>query len=123
MTGWDFLNNIINALPPIAAGLLLIAAGAVFIVGFSRYGINFIKYGFKQREITDLGAKIDGLRTELGGEIGGLRTEFHAELEMIKVNHFGHLKEFLTELTSILLDKNVINNQDKARLDNKLRGM
>jgi hypothetical protein len=124
MTAWDVLDKVISSFPPIVAGLLLAAAGVVFIVGFSKHGINFLKYGFKQREITDLGAKIDDLRTELGREIDGLRTEFHTELEMIKVNHFGHLKEFLTELTSILLDKNVINNQDKARLDNnKLRGM
>jgi hypothetical protein len=52
-----------------------------------------------------------------------LQVEFRTDLETIKVNHFGHLKEFLTELTSILLDKDIINNQDKARLDNKLRGM
>jgi hypothetical protein len=44
-------------------------------------------------------------------------------LAAIETNHFGHLKDFLTELTSILLDKGVINNQDKARLDNKLRSM
>jgi hypothetical protein len=31
-----------------------------------------------------------------------------AGLETIKVNHFGHLKNFLTELTSILLDKGII---------------
>jgi hypothetical protein len=112
MTGWDVLNNVINALPPIAGVLLLIAAGVLFVVGFSQYGINFLKYGFKQKEIGDLAQKIDELRTE-----------FKSDIEVIKVNHFGHLKDFLTELTSILLDKNVINNQDKARLDNKLRGM
>jgi len=41
----------------------------------------------------------------------------------IETNHFGHLKDFLTELTSILLDKGVINNAEKTRLDNQLRGM
>ncbi|MDR1149622.1 MAG: hypothetical protein LBK66_13420 [Spirochaetaceae bacterium] len=46
-----------------------------------------------------------------------------AKIDVIETNHFGHLKNFLTELTSILLDKNIINNQDKARLDNKLSGM
>jgi hypothetical protein len=46
-----------------------------------------------------------------------------AELQTIKVNHFGHLKNFLTELTSILLDKGIINNENKARLDNQLSGM
>jgi hypothetical protein len=112
MNGWDVLNNVITALPPIAGVLLLIVAGVLFIVGFSRYGINFLKYGFKQKEISDLAQKIDDLRVE-----------FKSDLEVIKVNHFGHLKDFLTELTSILVDKDVINNQDKARLDNKLRGM
>jgi hypothetical protein len=63
--------------------------------------------------------EISGLRTEVRGEISGLRTE----LETIKVNHFGHLKNFLTELTSILLDKGIINNENKARLDNHLRDM
>jgi hypothetical protein len=62
---------------------------------------------------------INKLDAKLDSEIGGLRTE----LEAIKVNHFGYLKDFLTGLTSVLLDKDVINNQDKARLDNKLRGM
>jgi len=46
-----------------------------------------------------------------------------AELATIKVNHFGHLKNFLTELTSILLDKQLITHENKARLDNHLRGM
>jgi hypothetical protein len=51
--------------------------------------------------------------------IDGLQTE----LEYVKSNHFGHLKNFLTELTSILVDRGVINNENKARLDNQLRGM
>jgi len=63
------------------------------------------------------------LRTEFRTEMGDLRSEFHTELAAIKVNHFGHLKNFLCELTSILLDKNIINNTDKARLDNQLRDM
>jgi hypothetical protein len=86
---------------------------------------------------TEFKAEIDGLRTEFKTDFVGLRTEFradndrlgiridglHTELETIKVNHFGHLKNFLTELTSILLDKDIINNENKARLDNQLRGM
>jgi len=141
MTGWDVLSNLINGLPSIVATLMLVATGVVFIVGFSHHGYNFLKYGFKQTEISDLGAKIDGLHTEIDGlrtefktdldtKIDQLRTEFKAEmggfkteLETIKVNHFGHLKNFLTELTSILVDKGVINNENKARLDNQLRGM
>ncbi|MDR1636513.1 MAG: CCDC90 family protein [Treponema sp.] len=147
------MNNLISVFPPVAAVLLLVAAGLVFVIGFSRHGMNFIKYGFKQTVLDStleerfdrLEAKLDSeigsLRTKLDSEIGSLRTKLDSEigslgtkldseigglrteLESIKVNHFGHLKDFLTELTSILVDKNVINNQDKARLDNKLRGM
>jgi len=147
MTGWDVLSSLINGLPSIVATLVSAAAGVIFLIGFSHHGYNFLKYGFKQTEISDLGAKIDGLHTEIDGlrtEIDGLRTEFKTEmgefrtelngfrteltgfkteLETIKVNHFGHLKNFLTELTSILVDKGVINNENKARLDNQLRGM
>jgi hypothetical protein len=70
-----------------------------------------------------LDASLEKRFDKLDARIDGLRTEFHTELEMLKTNHFGHLKDFLSELTSILLDKSVINNQDKARLDNQLRGM
>jgi len=123
MTGWDILDKFINGAPSIAATVLLVAAAVIFVVGFSRYGFNFLKYGFSQKEVDDLCKKIDGLSAEVKTEIGNLRTEFHTELETIKINHFGHLKNFLCELTSILLDKNVINNTDKARLDNQLRDM
>jgi hypothetical protein len=54
-----------------------------------------------------------------GDDIGSL----DAKIEAIEVNHFGHLKDFLAGLTSILPDKEVIANQDKVRPDNKLRGM
>jgi hypothetical protein len=148
MTGWDILNDIMKNFPPIAATVLFLAATAIFIIGFSKHGFNFLKYGFNQKEVGDLSKKIDNLRaefkagfielrTEFKADFVGLRTEFkadndrlgiridglHTELETIKVNHFGHLKNFLTELTSILLDKDIINNENKARLDNQLRGM
>jgi len=84
---------------------------------------NFLKYGFKQAEIGSLSAKIDVLRSEVKAKIDGLRSEVRTELATIKTNHFGHLKGFLTELTSILLDKEILNNTDKARLDNQLRDM
>jgi hypothetical protein len=119
MTAWDVLNNIINGFPPVALALLLVAAVAaaiVFVIGFSRHGMNFVKYGFKQ---TVLDSTLEKRFDELSAKIGGL----DAKIEAIETNHFGHLKDFLTELTGILLDKGVINNQDKARLDNKLRGM
>ena len=59
-------------------------------------------------------------------KIENMETRFEkveTELESIKVNHFGHLKNFLNEMTSILVDKGVFNHTDKARLDNQLRGM
>jgi hypothetical protein len=116
MTGWDVLNNIINAFPPIAAILLLAAAAVIFIVGFSRRGLNFIKYGFGKMALDEtLEKRFDRLEERLDG--------MDARIAAIETNHFGHLKNFLTELTSILVDKKVLNNTDKARLGNQLRGM
>jgi hypothetical protein len=66
-----------------------------------------------------LGTKIDGLRDEVKTELGGFKTE----LEAIKVNHFGHLKNYLRLLNGVLLDKNIVDNTMKARLDNELEGM
>jgi hypothetical protein len=114
MTGWDVLNSIINIFPPVAAVLLLVAAGTVFIIGFSKHGMNYIKYGFTQNVMNELLEKL-ATKEDIG--------RIDAKIEALETNHFGHLKDFLTELTSILLDKGVINNQDKARLDNQLRGM
>jgi hypothetical protein len=79
---------------------------------------------------TEVKGEISDLRTEVKGEINGLRTEvkgeindLRTELDTIKVNHFGHLKNYLSILNGILLDKEIISNQEKARLDNELRGM
>jgi len=126
MTGWDFLDRFMSTFPPIAATILFVALLVIFIIGFSKHGLNFLKYGFRQTETSSLGTKIsevnikiDGLRSEVKTEIDGLRLE----LTTIRTNHFGHLKGFLTELTSILLDKDILNNTDKARLDNQLRDM
>jgi hypothetical protein len=139
MTGWDVLDKIISAFPPIALALLLVAvlvAVAVFITGFARHGVDFVKHGFKQNLLNELMAKlatkedINTLNAKLDSEIGDLRSEMRNEignlrtdLVSIKVNHFGHLKNFLTELTSILLDQEIINHENKTRLDNQLRGM
>ena len=119
MTVWDALYSIITSLPPIVMVLILLAVLAaviIFIAGFSKHGLNFIKYGFKQ---TALDRSLEKRFDELGTQINGL----HTELNLIKTNHFGHLKDFLTELTSILVDKNIINNSEKTRLDNRLREM
>ncbi|MDR1149731.1 MAG: hypothetical protein LBK66_13990 [Spirochaetaceae bacterium] len=70
-----------------------------------------------------LSGKISDLDVRLSGKITGLHDEFHTELEAIKVNHFGHLKRYLTVLNGILLDKEIIDNESKARLDNELSGM
>jgi hypothetical protein len=147
MTGWDILDKFMSSFPPIATAILMVAAVVVFIVGFSRRGLNFIKYGFGQsamdssfetrfdnfekrfdnfeKRLNDIKAKMAtkddlySLETKMAANIDRLDTK----IETIEVNHFGHLKNFLSELTSILLDKGVLNNQDKARLDNQLRGM
>ena len=134
MTGFDVLDRIISTFPPVAAAILFVAAAVIFIIGFSKHGNNFLKYGFKQmvldksleKRFDDLGARIDGFHTELSARIDGLSGRIdglHTELDAIKVNHFGHLKNFLTELTSILQDKDILNNAEKTRLDNQLRGM
>lgn len=142
MNGWDVVISIINQFPPVAMTLLLIAsivAVSIGIAGFSKHGMDFIKHGFAQNALGDLldklatkedieelrlatKADINKMETrieKMETELGGMKTE----LATIKVNHFGHLKDFLSELTSILLDKGVFNNTEKTRLDNKLRGM
>jgi hypothetical protein len=109
MMGWDVLDTFGKAFPPTAAALLLVAAGVIFILGFSRYGMNFIKYGFKQVALdSSLEKRFDKLE---------------AKIESIEVNHFGHLKKYLAVLNGILLEKNIIDNESKARLDNELHGM
>jgi len=130
MTAWDILDKLMTSLPPIALGLILIAvlaAVVIFIVGFSKHGVNFLKYGFKQmilentfeKRFDNLEAKMDARFAQIDNRF----TQIDNKILAIETNHFGHLKDFLTELTSILLDKGVINNSEKARLDNQLRGM
>ena len=82
-----------------------------------------------ENRIEKMENRIGGMETnieKLDNRIGGMETKMggvELELAAIKVNHFGHLKNFLTELTGILMDKGVFNNTEKARLDNQLRGM
>jgi len=109
MTGWDILDKYINSFPPIAATALLVVAAVIFIIGFSKHGLNFLKYGFKQIELdSSLEKRFDKLE---------------AKIEAIETNHFGHLKNYLGILNGVLLDKQIIDNETKARLDNELRGM
>jgi len=148
MTEWDVLDRLIGSFPPLAMTLLLLAvlaAAVIFIVGFSRHGSSFLKYGFKQTAVLGsafekrfdrLEAKFDTLHTHvdtLRTKVDTLHTHFDTlredvdamrfELTAIKTNHFGHLKGFLSELAGILQDKSIINNAEKARLDNQLRDM
>jgi hypothetical protein len=129
MSGWDILRDIMKDFPPVAITLVLLAAAIVFIIGFGRHGADFLKHGFRQTALdASLEKRFDDLMAKLATkedmsminkEIGMINTK----IEIIETNHFGHLKNFLTELTSILLDKGIINNENKARLDNQLRGM
>jgi uncharacterized membrane protein len=112
MTGWDILDKFTGSFPPIVMALILIAvlaAVVVFIVGFSKHGFNFLKYGFKQIALdSSLEKRFDKLESKI---------------EAIETNHFGHLKNYLGILNGVLLDKQIIDNETKARLDNELRGM
>jgi len=112
MTGWDILDKFISNFPPIMMMLILLAvlmAVVIFIVGFSRHGFNFLKYGFKQIALdASLEKRFDKLESKI---------------EAIEINHFGHLKNYLGILNGVFLDKQIIDNEIKARLDNELRGM
>jgi len=131
LTSWDIVITIINQFPPVAAAMLLIiaiVAVVIGIAGFSKYGMDFIRHGFRQNPFGDMlgqlatKADIEGLRNEVS-EVRADVNKLETELATIKVNHFGHLKNFLTELTGILVDKKILNVENKARLDNHLRGM
>jgi predicted PurR-regulated permease PerM len=130
MTGWDILDKFMSGFPPIVMALILLAvlvAVVIFIVGFSRHGLNFLKYGFRQVVLENsLEKRFDKLEAKMDEHFSKIDehfTQIDAKIMAIETNHFGHLKDFLTELTSVLLDKGVINNAEKTRLDNQLRGM
>lgn len=145
MSIWDFLAN---HFPPLALTLTGIAATVVILIGFSRHGMDFIKHGFIQVRLSDslesrldnlavqmndveskLTVQINGIRSELNGvktEVNGIRSELNivkTELDDIKNNHFVHLKKYLGVLNGILLNKQIIDNKDRALLDNELIGM
>jgi hypothetical protein len=117
MNAWDIVNKTLDRLPSAAEALLwvlLAVAAVVIVIGFCKYGLDFIKHGFKQNMIDELTSKL-ATKEDI--------SLINARIQTIETNHFGHLKNFLTELTSILLDRGIINNENKARLDNELRGM
>jgi len=99
----------------------------MFIIGFARRGMNFIKYGFGKIGMDEtLEKRFDSMEAKFDDRFSRIDKRFSqidARIGAIETNHFGHLKNFLTELIGILLDRDVINNADKARLDNQLRGM
>jgi len=130
MTGWDVLGKLIGSFPPIVMALILLAvltAVVIFIIGFSKHGANFLKYGFNQTVLdSSLEKRFDSLEAKFDerfSQIDARFSQIDARIMAIETNHFGHLKNFLSELTSILLDKNIINNTEKTRLDNQLRDM
>ena len=141
MTGWDVLDRVVGTFPPIAVALLLVAvlvAAVIFIVGFTRHGLDFLKDGIKQVSLGDsLEKRLESFEARLSDKIAALETKFDnrfsqldnritaldGRITVIETNHFGHLKGFLSELTGILLDKSIINNAEKARLDHQLGGM
>jgi len=130
MTAWDVLDKLISSFPPIAMTLILfsvLAAVVIIIVGFSRHGVNFLKYGFKQmvldssleKRFDDMEAKFDDMEAKIDARFA----QTDAKILAIETNHFGHLKNYLGILNGVLLDKKIIDNETKARLDNELRGM
>jgi SMC interacting uncharacterized protein involved in chromosome segregation len=66
-------------------------------------------------DISNLKDDISNLKNDVG--------KLNTRIEGIETNHFGHLKNYLGILNGVLLDKDIIDNQTKARLDNELRGM
>jgi hypothetical protein len=97
-----------------------LAAGVIFVIGFSRHGVNFIKYGFKQTVLSDtIEKRLDAIEDRFEKRFD----KMEARIESIETNHFGHLKNYLGILNGVFLDKNIIDNETKARLDNELRGM
>jgi predicted nuclease with TOPRIM domain len=76
--------------------------------------------------------RLDSCFNELSGKVASLSekmatkddiTRLDSKIETIETNHFGHLKSYLGILNGVLLDKIIIDNETRARLDNELRGM
>jgi hypothetical protein len=57
------------------------------------------------------------------GQIDSRFGQIEGKIEAIETNHFGHLKNYLGLLNGVLLDREIVDNTMKARLDNELRGM
>jgi septal ring factor EnvC (AmiA/AmiB activator) len=82
-----------------------------------------------ETKIETMDAKIETMDAKIGtmdAKIGTIETKIgtmDAKIETIETNHFGHLKNYLGVLNGILLDKGIIDNENRASLDNELRGM
>jgi len=93
---------------------------------FSQIDERFSQIDEHFAQIDDRFSQIDARFSQIDARFSQIDDRFSqidTRIGAIETNHFGHLKNFLTELIGILLDRDVINNADKARLDNQLRGM
>jgi flagellar basal body-associated protein FliL len=106
MTIWDFLKEIF---PPVAITITIIVAAFVLLIGFFQHGINFFKHG-------SANAKKQSPCNEALADVV-------KRIDRIENNHFGHLKNYLTLLTSVLLKNELIDEEMKAHMENELRNM
>jgi hypothetical protein len=130
MTGWEVLNNVVGGFPFVVTALFalgaLIALG-MFIVGFSKYGVDFVKHGLKQKGISDLGEKIDGLDTRFTEKINGLDARFTEKINGLDsrfTEKIGALDSRFTEKISALDTRftEKINGLD-SRFTEKINGL
>jgi hypothetical protein len=122
MTSWDYFSELTGLLSPLVVAAVVLAAVIVFIVGFAKRGATFLKYGFGKTELDDsLAKRFDELKASMATKDDIARLD--EKIALIEVNHFGHLKNYLGILNGVLLDKGIVNNENKARLDTALRGM
>ena len=77
------------------------------------------KFDERFAKIDERFAQIDDRFAQIDDRFDKMDTKIMA----IETNHFGHLKNYLGILNGVLLDKQIIDNQTKARMDNELRGM
>jgi hypothetical protein len=118
----------------IGAGIIFIIGFSRHGVNFVKYGFkqtainDIIEKLATKEDINRIEAKVSGLDLRMGGledkvssldlrmsgledKVSGLdfrMSGLEDKIEAIETNHFSHLKDFLTELTSILLDKGVM---------------
>ncbi|MDR2518284.1 MAG: hypothetical protein LBD13_02595 [Spirochaetaceae bacterium] len=93
----------------------------------NKMNVRFVEMDNKMDvRFVEMDNKMNARFVEMDNKIAGMDTKmdgFSAELAAIKSNHFGHLKNYLGILNGVLLDKQIIDNETRARLDNELRDM